>query len=64
MLGKFSKKQAAPKYSKEELVSHAQALFHCQPEVVVGALSDNSQDDYTIDEVHSLIQQFNQRKVK
>ncbi|TCZ70971.1 hypothetical protein E0485_23065 [Paenibacillus albiflavus] len=64
MLGKFTKKQAAPKYSKEELVSHAQVLFNCQPEVVVGALSDNTQDDYTIEEVQTLIQQFNQRMVK
>jgi hypothetical protein len=64
MLGKFSKKQAEPKYAKEELMAHAQALFACKSEVVAGALCDKEQADYTIDETKQIIQQFMQRKVK
>lgn len=64
MLGKFSKKQAAPRYAKVELMAHAQALFACKPEVVAGALCDKEQVDYSIDEAKQIIQQFIQRKVK
>lgn len=55
--------EAAQKYSREEILSHAEALFGVKPEVVDGALHGNAQTEFTVDEVRKLIDSFLKRRV-
>lgn len=53
----------APRYSKEELLANAEALFGVKPEVVGGALHGNDQTEFTVDEMRKLIDSFLKRRV-
>lgn len=57
-----SKANVKPKYSREELMQNAKALFDRKPEVVVGALSSSDETEFTIDEVKKKINEFTKRK--
>ena len=52
-----------PRYSQEELLANAEALFGVRPEVVAGALHGEEQNELTVDEVRRRIDQFLKRKV-
>lgn len=54
----------APKYSREELLANAEAIFAVKPEVLAGALHGREEKEFTIDEVKSLVNKFLERKVK
>lgn len=54
---------SAPRYSKEELLANAEALFGVKPEVVAGALHGNTQAEFTVDEMRKLIDSFLKRRV-
>lgn len=51
------------KYEREELLANADALFGVKREVIVGALHENTQTEFTVDEMRKLIDQFLKRKV-
>lgn len=53
----------APKYSREELMAYAEALFLTKPEVLAGALHTSRKEEWTVDEAHALVKQFLNRKV-
>ncbi|AYO30805.1 hypothetical protein D2962_09455 [Biomaibacter acetigenes] len=55
--------EVQPKYSREELLENAEALFNCKPEVIAGALHGNKQREFTVDEMKKLINDFLKRKV-
>lgn len=52
------------KYPLNELLEHSGALFNCAREVVVGALHDSKEQEYTVDEVKALIDKFLSKEVK
>lgn len=52
-----------PRYSKDELLANADALFGVRPEVVAGALHGNAQTEFTVDEMRKLIDSFLKRRV-
>lgn len=58
------KAPAATKYPREELLANAEALFGCKPEVVAGALHGNNQQEFAVDELRKLIDDFLKRQVK
>ncbi|MCD9020499.1 hypothetical protein [Cohnella silvisoli] len=51
------------KYSRDELVQNAQALFSVNSEAAAGALHGTIQDQFTIDEAKRLVGHFMKRKV-
>lgn len=57
----------APTYTEAELLEHAEALFGVKPEVLKGALHDQSNDQsnrsFTVDQAQSLIDRFLRKKV-
>ena len=53
-----------PRYSREELLANAEALFSVKPEVLAGALHGNERKELTIEEAKQLVDQFLKRKVK
>lgn len=53
----------SPRYSREELLANAEALFSVKPEVLAGALHGIEQTDFSIDEIKSIIDKFLKRKV-
>ncbi|MFB8372536.1 hypothetical protein [Paenibacillus taichungensis] len=57
-------KQAAPQYSRAELMNHAEALFAVKAEVLYGALYEAAQGTFSIEEAKERINQFMKAKVK
>ncbi|MDK8191528.1 hypothetical protein QP794_15685 [Paenibacillus sp. UMB7766-LJ446] len=57
-------KQAAPQYSRAELMNHAEALFAIKAEVLYGALYEAAQETFSIEEAQERINQFMKVKVK
>ncbi|WP_236703622.1 hypothetical protein [Paenibacillus xylanivorans] len=57
-------KQAAPQYTRAELMNHAEALFAVQAEVLYGALYEAAQETFSIEEAQERINQFMKAKVK
>lgn len=57
-------KREETKYTRSELLEDAQALFHVQPEIVIGALYDNPGQELSVVEVKKAIRIFLNRKVK
>jgi hypothetical protein len=57
-------KQAAPQYSRAELMNHAEALFAIKAEVLYGALYEAAQETFSIKEAQERINQFMKAKVK
>lgn len=57
-------KQPESKYSRKEIIDNAQAVFGVMPEVVIGALNGNSNEEFTISEVKKAIKAFLERGVK
>lgn len=55
--------QAAPKYTRAELMNHAEALFAVKAEVLHGALFEAAQQTFSIQEVRESINQFMKAKV-
>jgi hypothetical protein len=53
----------AQRYSREELLANAEALFSVKPEVLSGALHDEVRNEWTIHEARKRIDQFLKRKV-
>ena len=51
------------KYSRNELISNARAIFDVMPEVVAGALHDNDAEELSISEVKQAIRKFLKRRV-
>jgi len=51
------------KYPREEFMANAEAIFGVKPEVVAGALYGQVQDEFTVDEMRKLIEQFLKRRV-
>ncbi len=51
------------KYSREEILANAQAIFDVMPEVIAGALHGNKSEELTIFEVKKAIKQFLRRGV-
>jgi hypothetical protein len=63
MFGKKSTDPENPKYSLEELMSYSDSLFKCRPEVVAGAVHGRNQNEYSVEELRQLINNFLNRKV-
>ncbi|UKS24887.1 hypothetical protein LOZ80_25200 [Paenibacillus sp. HWE-109] len=61
--GKQIESAEAASYPKEELIAQSQALFACQPEVLIGALHGSIETDFTLEAANQCIQNFLQRKV-
>jgi hypothetical protein len=61
---KENAKQPESKYSRKEIIANAQAVFGVMPEVVIGALNGNSNEEFTISEVKKAIKAFLERGVK
>ncbi|NQX66803.1 hypothetical protein HQN90_11780 [Paenibacillus alba] len=61
--GKPENTAEATLYSKDELITHSQALFASQPEVLIGALHGCEENEFTIEAANQRIQNFLQRKV-
>lgn len=57
-------KQAAPQYSRAELMNHSEALFAIKAEVLYGALYEAAQETFSIEEAQERINQFMKAKVK
>ncbi|SHN74677.1 hypothetical protein SAMN04487896_3522 [Paenibacillus sp. ov031] len=57
-------KQAAPQYTRGELMNHAEALFAVKAEVLYGALYEAAQETFSIEEAKERINQFMKAKVK
>lgn len=57
-------KQAAPRYTRAELMNHAEALFAVKAEVLHGALYEAAQETFSIEEAKERINQFMKAKVK
>lgn len=53
-----------PVYSLAELKANATAIFKVQPEVIDGALYNNTKQEFTVAELQALIDKFLKRKVK
>jgi len=51
------------KYSRDEFIENAQALFQVKPEIVAGAIHQVGENQLTIDEAKRLVGQFLKRKV-
>lgn len=51
------------KYSREELLANAEALFNVKQEVLHGAWYGDEQPAYSIDELNTLIKEFMKRRV-
>jgi len=51
-------------YAQEELLLHAEELFGVKPEVLYGVFSGRTEQSFTIEEVHTQIQQFMKAKVE
>ncbi|MEC0123691.1 hypothetical protein [Paenibacillus pabuli] len=56
--------QAAPQYTRAELINHAEALFAVKAEVLYGALYEAAQETFSIEEAQVRINQFMKAKVK
>lgn len=52
------------KYPKEELLSHAEALFGVKREVLAAAMSTDRALEYTVDGAKSILEDFMGRSVK
>ncbi|MEN6325790.1 MAG: hypothetical protein ABFD18_06250 [Syntrophomonas sp.] len=52
------------KYPREELLANAEALFNVKAEIMLGALHNNTQQEFTIDEMRKAVDDFLQRRVK
>lgn len=52
-----------PKYSLAELTAYSHELFQCRPEVVAGAVQGKTQNEYSVEELRQLINNFLNRKV-
>lgn len=57
-------KQTAPRYTRAELMNHAEALFAVKAEVLNGALYEAAQETFSIEETQERINQFMKAKVK
>ncbi|ANF98701.1 hypothetical protein AR543_08110 [Paenibacillus bovis] len=51
-------------YAQEELLLHAEELFGVKPEVLYGVFNSRTEQSFTIEEVHTQIQQFMKAKVE
>ncbi|MCG7377582.1 hypothetical protein MH215_11320 [Paenibacillus sp. ACRSA] len=56
--------QGAAKYTRAELINHAEALFAVKAEVLYGALSVTAAQTFSIAEAQERINQFMKAKVK
>lgn len=59
-----SEQPVETKYSRQELIANAKAIFSVMPEVVAGALHGNDAQELTLTEVKEAIKSFLERKVK
>lgn len=55
--------QEAPRFSREELLENSMALFGVRREVVAGALHGNNQQAFTVEELRTIIKNFQERRV-
>ncbi|MCM3174451.1 MULTISPECIES: hypothetical protein [Paenibacillus] len=56
--------QGDAKYTRAELINHAEALFAVKAEVLYGALSEAAAQTFSIAEAQERINQFMKAKVK
>jgi hypothetical protein len=54
---------AEARYSRDDYMQNAQALFQVNPEIVAGAFHQVENDQLTIDDAKRLVDQFLKRKV-
>jgi len=52
----------APKYSTQELMANAGALFGCRPEVLAGALHGLGKAELTVEQAKARIDKFLKRR--
>jgi len=55
-------REAVSRYSRQELIANARAIFRHAPEVVAGALHENNAQELTLAEVKQAIKDFLERK--
>lgn len=55
--------ESESKYSQEELLLNVEALFGVKREVLLAALKDDQQEEYTVAEAQALIKAFMKRRV-